>query len=121
MERLRDLATLEPYDRNLPDSTRFYAAEAEACFKVKETGVYRFSSDCDAVWIDDVLLINNGDEIKRYSRHDAELALEKGIHKVRAVFVFNILGGWNTLKNKTDVQIRKSGDDEWKYIKPLSK
>ena len=121
MERLRDLATLEPYDRNLPDSTRFYAAEAEACFKVKETGVYRFSSDCDAVWIDGRLLIDNGDEIKRYSRHDAELALEKGIHKVRAVFVFNILGGWNTLKNKTDVQIRKSGDDEWKYIKPLSK
>ncbi len=119
--RLRDLVTLEPYNRNLPDSTRFYAAEAECCFKVRKTGVYRFSSDTDAVYIDGKLIIDNSREpVKRYSRNDTELALEAGIHKVKAVFIFNVVGGWNDLRNKTDVAIRRAGEEEWRTIKPIS-
>ena len=120
MERLRDLVTLEPYDRNLPDSTRFYAAEAECCFKVRKTGVYRFSSDTDAVWIDGRLIIDNSREpVKRYSRYDTELVLEEGIHKAKAVFIFNVIGGWNDLRNKTDISILREGDDEWRTVKAL--
>ena len=89
---------------------------------MKETGVYRFSSDCDRVWIDGKLLIDNSEEpVKRYSSHDAELALAKGTHSVRVLYIFNVKGGWNPLRNKSDVQIRKSGDTEWKYIKTLTK
>ena len=121
LERLRDLVTLEPYDRNLPDSTVFYAAEAECCFKVRKTAVYRFASDCDAVYVDGRLIIDNSREpVKRYSRHDYELALEAGVHEVKAVFIFNVIGGWNDLRNKTDVSILRSGDDEWRTIKPIT-
>ena len=119
MERLRDLAGLEPFDRNMPDSTRFYAAKAEACFSVDETAVYRFSSDCDQVWIDGELLIDNGAEVKRFSRHDAETVLEAGAHMVRVIYLYNVIGGWNSIRNKTDVQIRKSGSGEWHRIRPL--
>ncbi len=122
IESLRDITSLEPYNRNLPDSTNFFAVDAEACFKVGETAVYRFSSDCDRVWIDGNLLIDNSEEtVKRYSRHDAELALAKGTHSVRVLYIFNVKGGWNPLRNKSDVQIRKSGDTEWKCIKTLAK
>ena len=119
MERLRDLAGLEPFDRNMPDSTRFYAAKAEACFSVDETAVYRFSSDCDQVWIDGELLIDNGAEVKRFSRHDAETVLEAGAHMVRVIYLYNVIGGWNSIRNKTDVQIRKAGSGEWHRIRPL--
>ena len=118
---LRDLVTLEAYDRNLPDSTRFYAAEAECCFKVRKTGVYRFSSDTDAVYIDGKLIIDNSREpVKRYSRHDRELVLEAGVHKVKAVFIFNVIGGWNDLRNKTDVSVLRPGDPEWHTLKPVT-
>ena len=115
--KLRDITTLEPFDRNVPDSTRFFAARAEGFFEAGETAVYRFSSDCDQVWIDGDLLIDNGAEVKRYSRHDAELALEKGLHEVKVIYIFNVTGGWYSLRNKTDVSIRKAGDDKWKSIK----
>ncbi len=116
LKRLRDLTTLEPFDRNLPDSTRFYAAEAEGMFRVPDTAVYRFSSDCDQVWIDGELLIDNGLEVKRFSRRDAELALEEGLHRVKVVYIFNVLGGWNSLRGKTDVLIRKAGDGKFNPV-----
>ena len=121
MERLRDLVTLEPYDRNLPDSTRFYAAEAECCFKAGKTGVYRFSSDTDAVYVDGKLIIDNSREpAKRHSRADTELVLEAGVHHVKAVFIFNVVGGWNDLRNKTDVALLRPGETEWSKVKPIT-
>ena len=116
VERLRDLTTLEPFDRNMPDTLQFYAAQAQACFKVKETGVYRFSSDCDQVWIDGKLLIDNGDQVKRFSREDAEAALQAGVHSVKIVYIYNVIGGWNSIRNKTDVQMMKAGTDNWRRI-----
>ena len=118
VERLRDITSLEPYDRNLPDSTRFFAAWAEGSFKADGTGVYRFSSDCDEVWIDGTLLIDNsGAPVKRHSRADAELALQDGWHSFRMLYIFNVVGGWNPLRNRSDILIRKEGDSEWKNVK----
>lgn len=106
-ERIRDLGELEKLDRNMPDTLRFYAAEAQAYFNVPETGVYVFSSDCDQVWVDDRLTIDNDGEVKRYSRADSSLALEKGLHKVRVIFIYNVIGGWNTIRNKPEVEMRR--------------
>lgn len=119
IKRLRDLSTLEPFNRNLPDSTVFYAAVAEGFFSVEATDTYRFSSDCDQVWIDGKLLIDNGAEVKRYSRHDAEAVLEAGPHSVKVVFIYNVVGGWNSIRNKTDVLVRRRSDDKFSSIKML--
>ena len=119
LEKLRDMNTLEPFDRNMPDTLRFYAVQAQACFNVKETAVYRFSSDCDQVWIDGRLLIDNGAQVKRYSRQDAEAALEAGPHSVKVVYIYNVIGGWNSIRNKTDVQIMRAGSGKWRKIELL--
>jgi hexosaminidase len=103
----------------MPDTLRFYAVKAQGSFKVKETGVYRFSSDCDQVWIDGKLLIDNGAEVKRFSRHDAEAALEAGAHDVQVIYIYNVVGGWNSIRNKTDVQMRKEGSEKWRKIEIL--
>lgn len=110
-ERIRDLGGLEKLDRNMPDTLRFYAAEAQAYFNVPETGVHVFSSDCDQVWIDDQLVIDNDGQVKRYSRADSSLALEKGLHKIRVIFIYNVIGGWNTIRNKPEVEMRRPGEE----------
>ena len=112
---LRDLGTLEKLNKNMPDTLKFFAAEAEGWFKVPETGVYRFSSDTDCVWIDGELAVDNGAEVKRYSRHDSEMVLEKGMHRVKILFIYNVVGGWNSIRYKPDVLIRR-GTDKWRPV-----
>lgn len=51
-----------------------YAAVATGYVNVPEDGVYYISSDNEEVWIDGKLLINNGGEVKRFSRHDTSVA-----------------------------------------------
>jgi hexosaminidase len=113
---LRDLGTLEKFDKNMPDSLKFFAAEAEGWFSVPKTGVYRFNSDTDLVLIDDEVAIDNRGEVKRYSRRDCELALELGLHKVKVVYIYNVVGGWNSLRYKPDVLVRRDGEEKFKSI-----
>ena len=114
---IRDLGTFEKFNKNMPDTLQFYAAEAEGWFDVPETGVYRFSSDTDMVWIDGELVIDNGSEVKRYSRHDHELALEEGPHAIKVLFIYNVVGGWNSIRYKPDVLVRRDAGDKWRSVK----
>ena len=52
-----------------------YAAVAAGYVNIPEDGVYFISSDLEEVWIDGKLLVNNGGEVKRFSRHDSSVAL----------------------------------------------
>ena len=119
LSKLREISSREPLYRNMPDTLRFFAVEAEACFNVKDTGVYRFSSDCDRVWIDGRLMIDNDGEVKRFSRQDAEAALEAGPHRVKILYIYNVTGGWNSIRNKTDVEIRRQGSEKWRKLEIL--
>lgn len=113
---LRDLGTYEKFDKNMPDTLKFYAARAEGWFSVPETGVYRFNSDGDLVVIDGQSVIDNSGETKRFSRRDRELALEAGLHKIEFTFIYNVVGGWNSLRYKPDVLLRKDGTEKWNPI-----
>ena len=68
-------------------------AQATGYVEIPEDGVYYFSSNNDEVWIDGKLLINNGGEVKRFSRKDASVALAKGLHEIKVVFCSHIIGG----------------------------
>ncbi|MCI6893842.1 MAG: family 20 glycosylhydrolase [Bacteroidales bacterium] len=94
-----------------------YAAEAVGYVNIPEDGVYYFSSDLEEVWIDGKLLINNGGEVKRYSRHDSSAALAKGLHSVRLVFLGHVMGGWPSNWNDGNLNIRKDGEKEFKLVK----
>ena len=77
-----------------------------------------FSSNNDEVWIDNKLLINNANEVKRFSRHDSSMALAKGLHSIKIVFCGNITGGWPTQWDDASVQLRKSDAERFLPIKP---
>ena len=95
-----------------------YAAVATGYVNIPEDGVYFISSDLEEVWIDGKLLVNNGGEVKRFSRHDSSVALAKGLHEIKAVFLGHIIGGWPSNWNDGSIKPRKSDAKEFTAITP---
>ena len=90
-----------------------YAAIAEGYVMVPEDGVYYVSSRADQVWIDSKLLIDNSSEVKSISHRDNCVALAKGLHPIKYVFIANITGGWPSWWNGLNLQMRKDNSKEF--------
>ena len=95
-----------------------FAAIATGYVDIPEDGVYYFSSELEEVWIDGELLINNRGEVKRFSRTDKSVALSKGLHELKAVFLGHIIGGWPSNWNDGSIRIRKADTDRFTRIRP---
>ena len=95
-----------------------YAAVATGYVNIPEDGVYFISSDLEEVWIDGKLLVNNGGEVKRFSRHDSSVAFINGFHEIKAVFLGHIIGGWPSNWNDGSIKLRKSDAKEFTAITP---
>jgi hexosaminidase len=95
-----------------------YAAVATGYVDIPEDGVYYVSSDNEEVWIDGKLLINNSGEVKRFSRHDSSVALAKGLHPIKVVFLGHTIGGWPSNWQDGSVNIRKADQEKFTPITP---
>ena len=95
-----------------------YAAIAEGYIYVPEDGVYYLCSRLDQLWIDNQLVISNEGEVKAVSSRDTSLALAKGLHPVKMVFLSNIIGGWPGWWSDLSVEMRK--DTATKFSKVSS-
>lgn len=95
-----------------------YGAIASGYVNIPEDGVYYISSDNEEVWIDGKLLINNKGEVKRFSRNDTSIALAKGLHEIKIVFLGHIIGGWPSNWNDGHVALRKADADKFTKITP---
>ena len=115
IEKLRDIRSQEPTWENMR-GVKYYGAIATGYVEIPEDGVYYFSSNNDEVWIDGKLLINNGGETKRFSRHDASMALAKGLHELKVVFCSHIIGGWPSAWDDASINIRKSDAEKFTPI-----
>lgn len=98
-----DLDTVSRWQDTIIEAKHFYrllsyrkpsAAIATGYIKVPENGIYRFSTNVDNFYIGDNLLIDNKDAVKRFSRNDATIALEAGLHRVKFIVLNVIIGGW---------------------------
>lgn len=95
-----------------------YAAVATGYVNIPDDGVYFISSDLEEVWIDGKLLVDNGGEVKRFSRHDSSAALAKGLHELKAVFLGHIIGGFPSNWNDGSIRLRKSDAGAFTPITP---
>lgn len=95
-----------------------YGTIATGYVEIPEDGVYYFSSNNDEVWIDGKLLINNEGEVKRFPRTDSSMALAKGLHEIKVVFLGHIIGGWPSLWNAANIDIRKADQEKFTSIQP---
>lgn len=117
IQTLRDLTRVEKTDESMR-GVKQYAAVATGYVNIPEDGVYYVSSDNEEVWIDGKLLVNNGGEVKRFSRNDASVALGKGLHEIKVVFLGHIIGGWPSNWNDGSVKLRKADAEKFTPITP---
>ena len=107
---LNELLKIVPVPRNMRN-VNFYSAVAEGYIAIPADGVYYFSSDLAQVWLDGKLLIDNNGEVKRYSRHDKSVALAKGNHAFKVIFLGHVQGGWPTYwSHNVPVRLRAAED-----------
>lgn len=113
---LREITRVVKTDESMR-GVKQYAAVASGYVDIPEDGVYFFSSDLEEIWIDGKLLISNEGETKRFSRNDKSVALAKGLHEIKAVFLGHIIGGWPSNWNNGSINIRKSDAGKFEQIK----
>lgn len=114
---LSEITSQEARPRDM-QNVKFYAAEAEGYLEIPQSGVWRFSTDSDQLWIDGELVVNNDGLVKRYSRNDGEIALEAGLHPVKILFLSNVAGGWTTARNDGSVKMKISSDEDFSDVEP---
>ncbi|MDR0393525.1 MAG: family 20 glycosylhydrolase [Tannerella sp.] len=117
MKDLREITRVVKTDESMR-GVRQYAAMATGYVDIREDGVYYVSSELEEVWIDGKLLINNEGEVKRFSRSDRSVALAKGLHEIKAVFLGHIIGGWPSNWNNGSIRMKKAGADRFESVKP---
>lgn len=114
---IREIARVEKADESMRGH-KYYGAVATGYVNIPEDGVYFFSSDNEEVWIDGKLLIDNKGEVKRSSRKDKSVALAKGLHEIKAVFLSHIIGGVPSPWHGGNVSIRKANESKFSRITP---
>jgi hexosaminidase len=120
LKDLPDMLLVEPSNESMR-GVKFYAAVATGYINIPEDGVYYFSTNNEEVWIDGKLLINNRDEVKRFPRTDKSVALGKGLHGFKVVFLSHIIGGWPSIWNnwhKGTVSYRKADAGTFERVTP---
>lgn len=113
---LEDVKIKQADDARTLRGENCYAAIAEGYINVPEDGVYFVSSRTDQVWIDNKLVIDNSGEVKGVSHRDNCVALAKGLHPVKYIFIANITGGWPSWWNEQNIQLRKDGTEQFVNI-----
>ena len=100
------------------DTANFKAVELTGYIELPEDGVYFFSSNQDQIWIDDKLIVNNDGEVKRDSRRDGSVALAKGKHQLKIIYLNNIIGGWPSDWTTLQLSYRNANEKEFKKVTP---
>ena len=116
IEGTRDIPKLEPTHYNMT-GMNFYAAEATGYINVPKDDVYIFSTVFDQLWIDEELLIDNGSEVKKHTRADNSIALQKGGHAIKIRFLSNVHGGWTTARNRGDILYRRADETDFHTVR----
>ncbi|TDO00038.1 family 20 glycosylhydrolase [Sunxiuqinia elliptica] len=89
----------------------------EGYITIPEDGIYEMQTNFDQFFIGDELLINNDKEVKRFSRNNKTIALAKGTHPVKIVYLNNNIGGYPQSWNHFRINYRKVGDEKFTDIK----
>ena len=116
IDNLKDIKMKQEDDAATLRGANNYAAIAEGYINIPEDGVYYLSSRFEQVWIDNKLVINNEGDVKASTLNDSSVALAKGLHPIRIVFLSNIVGGWPSWWSKTSIEIRKDSEQLFKEV-----
>ncbi len=113
-EELRTQTRVPKSVRNV----RNYAAILQGYVDIPADGVYEFSTNNNQLWIDGQPVVDNSTmPVPRYSPNNRQVALAKGLHPIKVVFLGGIWGGWPTYWDDASVKMRRVGE-KWQKITP---
>ncbi len=112
IDSLKDIKIKQIDDAATLRGANNYAAIAEGYINIPEDGVYYLSSRFEQVWIDNKLVINNEGDVKASTTNDSSVALAKGLHPIKIVFLSNIVGGWPSWWSKISIEMRKDSEQQ---------
>ncbi|WP_298313671.1 family 20 glycosylhydrolase [uncultured Aquimarina sp.] len=93
----------------------FKAVFLEGYIDIPEDGIYYFSSTQDQIWIGDKLVIDYKKTIKKHPE-ESSIALKKGKHKLKIIYLNNVVKGWASDWNTVELKYRKEFDKEYKIV-----
>lgn len=114
-QTLEDLVIRKTYECSMRDLDQ-EANVAEGYIDIKEDGVYHFWTNNNELWIAGEKIIDNDNEVKRYSRNGRSIALAKGLHPIKTVWLGNIIGGWPSNWDDGAITIRKENETTYRPI-----
>lgn len=97
-----------------------YSSIAEGYIMIPEDGIYGFATINNQVIIDDKIISDKDNEVvKRFATGSGTVALARGLHKFKVVFIGYNGDGWPTYYNDANVQIcNVTKNDGFKNITP---
>lgn len=113
---LNKMKVSQPDDAATLRGANNYGAIAEGFINVPEDGVYYLSSRMEQVWIDNKLVINNEGAVKAGTNSDNAVALAKGLHPVKFVYLCNIVGGWPSWWSNLNLEMRKDNQKKFTSV-----
>lgn len=116
IDSLKDIKIKQIDDAATLSGANNYAAIAEGYINIPEDGVYYLSSRFEQVWIDNKLVINNEGDVKASTTNDSSVALAKGLHPIKIVFLSNIVGGWPSWWSKISIEMRKDSEQQFTEV-----
>lgn len=87
----------------------------EGYIDIPEDGSYFFSSSQPQVWIADQLVIDHKAAITKHEE-DGSIVLKKGIHKIKIVYLNNVIKGWASDWDTVALKYRKTTDPEYQMV-----
>lgn len=112
--RLVDVVPSDNYMRDFPQ----FASVARGYIMIPEDGIYYFGTNFNDLSIDGKMVVDNNNDIKKYSTNGTSMALAKGLHTIEITFLGHILGGWPSNWDRGDIQIREQGDEKFYAVTP---
>lgn len=80
-------------------------------FEVSQDGVYYLSTEMDELQIDGKVVLSNDGKLIRHSHNRTSLALTKGKHAFRLLFINNNIGGFPRVWNNKGFVIAQKGEE----------
>ncbi|TRX64287.1 family 20 glycosylhydrolase [Carboxylicivirga sp. M1479] len=119
LKKVRDWQTRDGVidERGVKDRRLDYKTPSAHVFKgyisIPSDGIYEFQSNLDQLFLSNQLLIDNDGEVKRFSRNNTSVALAKGKHPIKLIYLNNVIGGWPQTWNGPKIQFRKMGKEDF--------
>lgn len=115
IKETKELVTFEKSSESMR-GVKQYGAVATGYINIPEDGVYYFSTELEQLSIDGKVLIDNADEVKKFCRRDKSVALAKGLHELKLVFLGHIIQGFPSNWGDGALRMREEGDKEFTAV-----